>query len=127
MGEYLAAPALLDEPAVQQSFLSYFNTIVVSPGDGACLSWSVMRALLLMPPCVREHLSCPAQRFLSERLDCIRKEDAALRAFHDFCHRKWNGVWDPSGWCRSTSLMRPRPSFAGASGSRRTVQTRGKK
>ena len=45
MGEYLAAPALLDEPAVQQSFLSYFNTIVVSPGDGACLSWSVMRAL----------------------------------------------------------------------------------
>ena len=26
MGEYLAAPALLDEPAVQQSFLSYFNT-----------------------------------------------------------------------------------------------------
>ena len=85
MGEYLAAPALLDEPAVQQSFLSYFNTIVVSPGDGACLSWSVMRALLLMPPCVREHLSCPAQRFLSERLDCIRKEDAALRAFHDFC------------------------------------------
>ena len=40
MGEYLAAPALLDEPAVQQSFLSYFNTIVVSPGDGACLSWS---------------------------------------------------------------------------------------
>ena len=52
MGEYLAAPALLDEPAVQQSFLSYFNTIVVSPGDGACLSWSVMRALLLMPPCV---------------------------------------------------------------------------
>ena len=62
MGEYLAAPALLDEPAVQQSFLSYFNTIVVSPGDGACLSWSVMRALLLMPPCVREHLSCPAQR-----------------------------------------------------------------
>ena len=36
MGEYLAAPALLDEPAVQQSFLSYFNTIVVSPGgDGA--------------------------------------------------------------------------------------------
>ena len=50
MGEYLAAPALLDEPAVQQSFLSYFNTIVVSPGDGACLSWSVMRALLLMPP-----------------------------------------------------------------------------
>ena len=85
MGEYLAAPALLDEPAVQQSFLSYFNTIVVSPGDGACLSWSAMRALLLMPPCVREHLSCPAQRFLSERLDCIRKEDAALRAFHDFC------------------------------------------
>ena len=77
MGEYLAAPALLDEPAVQQSFLSYFNTIVVSPGDGACLSWSVMRALLLMPPCVREHLSCPAQRFLSERLDCIRKEEAA--------------------------------------------------
>ena len=36
MGEYLAAPALLDEPAVQQSFLSYFNTIAVSPGDGAC-------------------------------------------------------------------------------------------
>ena len=34
MGEYLAAPALLDEPAVQQSFLCYFNTIVVSPGDG---------------------------------------------------------------------------------------------
>ena len=32
MGEYLAAPALLDEPAVQQSFLSYryFNTIVGS-------------------------------------------------------------------------------------------------
>ena len=30
MGEYLAAPALLDEPAVQQSFLSYFNTIAVS-------------------------------------------------------------------------------------------------
>ena len=61
MGEYLAAPALLDEPAVQQSFLSYFNTIVVSPGDGACLSWSAMRhALLLMPPCVREYLSCPA-------------------------------------------------------------------
>ena len=28
MGEYLAAPALLDEPAVQQSFLSYFNTTV---------------------------------------------------------------------------------------------------
>ena len=56
MGEYLAAPALLDEPAVQQSFLSYFNTIVVSPGDGACLSWSVMRALLLMPPCVVEVL-----------------------------------------------------------------------
>ena len=80
MGEYLAAPALLDEPAVQQSFLSYFNTIVVSPGDGACLSWSVMRALLLMPPCVRrEHLSCPAQRFVSEKLDCIRKEEAALR------------------------------------------------
>ena len=26
MGEYLAAPALLGEPAVQQSFLSYFNT-----------------------------------------------------------------------------------------------------
>ena len=45
MGEYLAAPALLDEPAVQQSFPSYFNTIVVSPGDGACLSWSAMRAL----------------------------------------------------------------------------------
>ena len=85
MGEYLAAPALLDEPAVQQSFLSYFNTIVVSPGDGACLSWSVMRALLLMPPCVREHLSCPAQRFVSERLDTFRKEEAALRAFHDFC------------------------------------------
>ena len=73
MGEYLAAPALLDEPAVQQSFLSYFNTIVVSPGDGACLSWSVMRALLLMPPCVREHLSCPAQRFVSERLDWLIK------------------------------------------------------
>ena len=85
MGEYLAAPALLDEPAVQQSFLSYFNTIVVSPGDGACLSWSVMRALLLMPPCVREHLSCPAQRFVSERLDTCRKEEGALRAFHDFC------------------------------------------
>ena len=31
MGEYLAAPALLDEPAVQQSFLSYFNTTAVSP------------------------------------------------------------------------------------------------
>jgi hypothetical protein len=46
MGEYLAAPALLDEPAVQQSFLSYFNTIgVVSPGDGACLSWSVTNVL----------------------------------------------------------------------------------
>ena len=96
MGEYLAAPALLDEPAVQQSFLSYFNTIVVSPGDGACLSWSVMRALLLMPPCVREHLSCPAQRFLSERLDCIRKEDAALRAFHDFC--RLGAVCRPSRW-----------------------------
>ena len=53
MGEYLAAPALLDEPAVQQSFLSYFNTIVVSPGDGACLSWSVMRALLLIDASVR--------------------------------------------------------------------------
>ena len=64
MGEYLAAPALLDEPAVQQSFLSYFNTIVVSPGDGACLSWSVMRALLLMPPCVREHLSCREEHYL---------------------------------------------------------------
>ena len=75
MGEYLAAPALLDEPAVQQSFLSYFNTIVVSPGDGACLSWSVMRALLLMPPCVREHLSCPAQRFVSKRWDTFRKEE----------------------------------------------------
>ena len=83
MGEYLAAPALLDEPAVQQSFLSYFNTIVVSPGEGACLSWSAMRALLLMPRCVREHLSCPAQRrFLSERLDCIRKEDAAYTSFY---------------------------------------------
>ena len=71
---------------MQQSFLSYFNTIVVSPGDGACLSWSVMRALLLMPPCVREHLSCPAQRFVSERLDTCRKEEGALRAsFHDFC------------------------------------------
>ena len=32
MGEYLAAPALLDEPAVQQSFLSYFNTIVCVSG-----------------------------------------------------------------------------------------------
>ena len=91
MGEYLAAPALLDEPAVQepavlqQSFLSYFNTIVVSLGDGACLSWSVMRALLLIPPCVREHLSCPAQRFVSERLDTFRKEEGALRASHDFC------------------------------------------
>ena len=54
MGEYLAAPALLDEPAVQQSFLSYFNTIVVSPGDGACLSWSVMRARLAADPTNRD-------------------------------------------------------------------------
>ena len=64
MGEYLAAPALLDEPAVQQSFLSYFNTIVVSPGDGACLSWSVMRALLLMPPCIYRLLHCLHARFV---------------------------------------------------------------
>ena len=80
MGEYLAAPALLDEPAVQQSFLSYFNTIVVSPGDGACLSWSVMRALrLLMPPCGRARaplLPCAAFRLgkighLQKRGGCL--------------------------------------------------------
>ena len=97
MGEYLAAPALLDEPAVQQSFLSYFNTIAVSPGDGACLSWSVMRALLLMPPCVREHLSCPAQRFLSERPMLaglvLSAEQMAI-----FCYRPWAGKRMHGGW-----------------------------
>ena len=50
MGEYLAAPALLDEPAVQQSFLSYFNTIAVSPGDGAAYFCTLLLALGVLPP-----------------------------------------------------------------------------
>ena len=55
MGEYLGAPAL-GVAAVQQSFLSYFNTIVVSPEDRARLSWSAMHALLLMPELTRCHI-----------------------------------------------------------------------
>ena len=55
MGECLGAPALSVAP-VQQSLLSYFNTIAVSPEDGACLSWSAMHALLLMPKLTRCHI-----------------------------------------------------------------------
>ena len=84
MGEYLGGAPALGVAPVQQSFLSYFNTIAVSPEDGACLSWSAMHALLLMPPCVRKHLPDGARAFILDKLDVMKARSAALRAFNDF-------------------------------------------